>query len=356
MTDLPRKSNHLMLLNLVFVMLLSGFLCAQVLAQDAEVVQTEIGLDQIAESQPGEAPKAMAEDPNIELSEGVRQMKMINESLKNAIDENKKLIQDNRALDDELKQLRGSSQINTNRITFLTNQRDDIQRRMEEAEKVSREYAEQIEKLKTEMLEKEKEVDARLAAIEQESAAKKQEDEKAMAMVMPRSRDEEQAIKVQQETRVIQEQARETLQKFEQTSQKMVTKVSKIEKENQKLKMDSLRLHYNLANTFFEQGQYGRCAVEYRKVVELSPMDADAHYNLAFVSGEFLRDFETAYKHYQQYLFLRPNAQDASIVKDKMLDAHLNLKTKIESPIEEQVNVERRQSDQIDSSPRRFQK
>ena len=336
------------------VMCLSGFFSAFIFAQGTEVIQTEIGLDQLEETQPAGSPKRVARENNAELSEGVRQMKMINESLKSAIDENKKLVQDNQVLDEELKQLRGATQVNASRVNFLTSQRDDLQRRVEETERLNREYTQQIERLKVSMEEKEKEIDARLADIEREAAENKQKEENAMAMILPRVRDEKKAAKANQETREVQEQARETLKNFEETTQKMSSKVAKIEKENKKLKMDSVKLHYNLANTFFEQGQYGRSAVEYRKVVELMPMDADAHYNLAFVSGEFLRDFETAYRHYQQYLYLRPNAQDTAIVKDKMLDAHLNLKTKIDSPIEAQVNRERMESDVIDTSPRRY--
>jgi hypothetical protein len=64
------------------------------------------------------------------------------------------------------------------------------------------------------------------------------------------------------------------------------------------------------------------------------PYDASSHFNLAFVSGEFLNDPKTALAHYQRYLYLNPKAEDAHLVKEKILQAQLQLRTAIESPLE----------------------
>ena len=115
---------------------------------------------------------------------------------------------------------------------------------------------------------------------------------------------------------------------------KAAGKLRTVSRENKKLKTDSTKLHYNLANLFFEQGKYEKAAREYKKVLEVIPQDPAAHYNLAFVSGEFLKDPETALNHYQRYLMLDPLAEDAPLVQEKILEAQLQLQTRIHSPIE----------------------
>ena len=88
-----------------------------------------------------------------------------------------------------------------------------------------------------------------------------------------------------------------------------------------------------MGNIYFERGEYQRAVVEYYQAVDLTPNDADTHYNLAFVSGEYLGDQETALKHYQWYLYLRPNAEDVNGIKEKMIQAKLSTtktKTRIE--------------------------
>jgi hypothetical protein len=66
----------------------------------------------------------------------------------------------------------------------------------------------------------------------------------------------------------------------------------------------------------------------------LAPNDPDTHYNLAFVSGEYLGDQETALKHYQLYLYLKPDATDRPLVKEKILQAKFSLRSKIDSPLD----------------------
>jgi len=47
-----------------------------------------------------------------------------------------------------------------------------------------------------------------------------------------------------------------------------------------------------------------------------------------------LGDQETALKHYQWYLYLKPDAPDSASVKEKIVEAKLALRSKIDSPID----------------------
>ena len=66
----------------------------------------------------------------------------------------------------------------------------------------------------------------------------------------------------------------------------------------------------------------------------MTPNDPDTHYNLAFVSGEYLGDQETALKHYQWYLYLKPDASDVDAVKEKIVEAKLAMRGRIDSQID----------------------
>ncbi len=246
----------------ICVYLISFFLCSTgkiSLAQNdgtaAENIQTEVGLDQIAES-------GNADEGHLTGGGATPQLKAINESLKNAIEENKKLTQETKALENELKELRGASEINMNRINFLTAQRDNLQGRIEETGNLNKQYAEQIERLKADLEKKEKEFDAKFAEIKQEEEQKKAEDEKVLASILPKFKDPREAAAQEKELQDLKKQAEDNLVNFENNAEKITSKVSQLNLENKKLRTETARLHYNLANTFFERGQYDLAAKE----------------------------------------------------------------------------------------------
>ena len=89
-----------------------------------------------------------------------------------------------------------------------------------------------------------------------------------------------------------------------------------------------------MGNIYFQKGEFEIAVREYYQAVTLMPDDPDAHYNLAFVSGGYLEDYKTALKHYQMYLYLSPNARDIKFVKEKILQAKLALRSRVDSPLE----------------------
>jgi tetratricopeptide (TPR) repeat protein len=123
-------------------------------------------------------------------------------------------------------------------------------------------------------------------------------------------------------------------------SQDVLAMLDQMSRQNEGLRADEGRVHYNMGNIFFHQGDYDRARDEFRMAVQLMPYDANAHFNLAFVSWEYLEDFKTALEHFQQYLWLNPEAEDASLVKEKMIAAQLEIMGSIDSKLEKDVRDE----------------
>ena len=124
-------------------------------------------------------------------------------------------------------------------------------------------------------------------------------------------------------------------------SQNVIAMLDQMSKRNEGLRADEGRVHYNMGNIFFHQGDYERARDEFRMAVQLMPYDANAHFNLAFVSWEYLEDFKTALEHFQQYLWLNPEAEDANLVKEKIIAAQLEVMGSIDSKLEQEVRDER---------------
>jgi Flp pilus assembly protein TadD len=59
---------------------------------------------------------------------------------------------------------------------------------------------------------------------------------------------------------------------------------------------------------------------EFEKAVQLKPDDADAHYNLAILYDEKLRDNDKALEHYRAYLKIAPNSKDSQKVSKWIID------------------------------------
>ncbi len=116
----------------------------------------------------------------------------------------------------------------------------------------------------------------------------------------------------------------------------LLSRIDAFNEVDPNLKMDAAKAHYNMGNIYFEKGEYEIAVREYYQAVTLMPDDPDAHYNLAYVSGEYLNDQTTALKHYQIYLYLRPDAQDKEIINEKIINAKMILDSRINAKIDTQ--------------------
>lgn len=309
----------------ILVLMMSGLLVQPSIsvAQDtppdnpAEVVETKVDLDSMSVDEPA------VDNKNVVLDE--QQILKMNQSLKNSIEENKQLMFDKEKALSDLKVLRGQKEVDANRITALTQERDQLQKKTDELSKSNEELTKQINQLQTSLDQGKKEWTAKLKKVEDQLNLEEQWHEEMEAMPVPTK-----------ETGLMKNKdLAENCNDL--TIKELSLKLEKSDTENEKLKRESAQVHYNLGNIFFQQGDYERSAVEYKKAADFMPYDAAVHYNLAFVTGEYLNDQKTALKNYEQYLFLNPKAKDASFVKEKILKARMQLRSTIDSPLEKKT-------------------
>ena len=128
----------------------------------------------------------------------------------------------------------------------------------------------------------------------------------------------------------------ESVKNRENKTLDLLSRIDAFSEDEPNLKMDAAKAHYNMGNIYFEKGEYEIAVREYYQAVTLMPDDPDAHYNLAFVSGEYLNDQTTALKHYQMYLFLKPDAEDRAQINEKIISSKLILGGVIDSVIDKQ--------------------
>lgn len=194
-----------------------------------------------------------------------------------------------------------------------SDEREQFVKEIRRVENLNRKYTKEIEDIKSLLAEKDDDFQKRMKQLEDKLA--QEQDQKSKQAV-------------------VEEQNKQTSKELEAKTNEMLSKGAEIDSEDQKFKEELAKAHYNMGNIYFERGEYQRAVVEYYQAVDLTPNDPDVHYNLAFVSGEYLGDQETALKHYQWYLYLKPNAQDANAVKERIMQAKLHIRSKVDSPLD----------------------
>jgi len=192
-------------------------------------------------------------------------------------------------------------------------EREEFVKEIRRVENLNKKYTDEIQDIKGLLADKDADYQKRMQDLEDKLAA--QQDDTAKKAV-------------------VQEQSQQTTQELEAKTNEMLAKGGDMDPSDQNFRQELAKAHYNMGNIYFQRGEYQRAVVEYYQAVDLVPNDPDTHYNLAFVSGEYLGDQETALKHYQWYLYLKPDADDAPAIKEKIIQAKLSLRSKIDSPLD----------------------
>jgi len=192
-------------------------------------------------------------------------------------------------------------------------EREQFVKEIRRVENLNKKYTKEIEDIRTLLSDKDADYQKRMQELEDKLTAQQDESSKKA---------------------VVLEQSQQTTQELEVKTNEMLSKGGDTDPQDLQFREELAKAHYNMGNIYFERGEYQRAVVEYYQAVDLTPNDADTHYNLAFVSGEYLGDQETALKHYQWYLYLKPNAPDSPVVKEKIIAAKLSLRSKIDSPLD----------------------
>ncbi|MDD2752180.1 MAG: tetratricopeptide repeat protein [Candidatus Omnitrophica bacterium] len=99
---------------------------------------------------------------------------------------------------------------------------------------------------------------------------------------------------------------------YEKESQDLKKKISSLEET---LKKERGLYHYNLAVAFTQAKLFDEAIDSYEKSLSFDPTNADAHYNLGLLYTSARGMPEKAVQHYQEYLKLKPDAED----KDEVL-------------------------------------
>lgn len=95
--------------------------------------------------------------------------------------------------------------------------------------------------------------------------------------------------------------------------------------ERSKLRSETATMHYNLAVILTDQRNYPAAIREYEKVLETRPNDVDAHYNLAIIYDDYLKNNKKALEHYRQYVKIAPDAPEVQQVRRWIKDKEYEL-------------------------------
>jgi len=286
---------------------------------ESTVIEGELSIDNILDASQ-EAP-AKNDAP---ISNEEEQFVRINKSLKNLIDENQKLMQQKDKLEKDIESLRGERMVQETRLRTLARERLSTLKKSEIIDSVTANYEQEIQELKKKL--------------EEATQNKPGETTSALAQVTTLQGESQEAPMTPQavEPQAQPQQVPIASIAVMRGTAEMAAEMGKLVEENQILRKDTIKLHYNLANLFFEQGRYELASSEYKRVLDLMPQDAATHYNLAFVSAEYLKDYPTAIEHYKRYLALAPIADDIGFVKNQILQLQLRVQNKIDSYVDKE--------------------
>lgn len=209
------------------------------------------------------------------------------------------------ALRQELEKVRNEKAYQAQQVEQMRLEREQFSKEIRRVENLNQKYTKEIENVRTQMAEQQAKFEQRIQKMEADMA------DRTLVKAKPKTVEKSDAPAMT--ALEVEKQANEVLQKG-----------GDLDPEDEKFKEELARAHYNMGNVYFERGEYQRSVVEYYQAVDLMPYDADAHYNLAFVSGEYIGDQETALKHYQWYLYLKPNAPDRKAVEEKIVASKLH--------------------------------
>jgi len=97
-------------------------------------------------------------------------------------------------------------------------------------------------------------------------------------------------------------------------------KFSEIARQNKMLIRETAEMHYNLGVFYTKNKEYNRAIAEFEKVVEITPDDSYAHFNLGYIYAEYLVNRKKAIEHFRHYLRLtKSDDKDIDWVKKYLL-------------------------------------
>ncbi|MFP4472767.1 MAG: tetratricopeptide repeat protein [Candidatus Omnitrophota bacterium] len=313
-------------------------------------VQSELGVDQvedrIIEPQPADSQVIEAEDQgSVEQQKsaelvprrtilGREQILRINRSLKRAIEQNRRLAEERARMEAELRSLRGERRFEKNEIVDVRQENTALKERAQELAREKERLDRRAQELQQNLSQSEQQWQRRLEQLEQQMArrAEKGRDQaRAEVKEQPaRMPEHGQSPSPAEEAVSPDQQDLGEVLVDQETGMELIALLDDLDQTKDEMAAQEAMVHYNMGNIFYHQGRYAKAAEEYRRAVEIDPAMTNAHFNLAFVAGDFLDDYATAVEHYHQYLYLNPGAEDAALVQEKLVEAKLELRVQID--------------------------
>ncbi|MBF0620067.1 MAG: tetratricopeptide repeat protein [Candidatus Omnitrophica bacterium] len=220
------------------------------------------------------------------------------------------------SLKKDIERLKNEKEYESKHVEEMRLEREKFIKEIRRVENLNSKYTKELDDMKAQMADQQGAFEARM---------KKMED----------GLKESKEVEVKKAAQAPEEAAPAASIDVEKKANEILQKGGDLDPEDEKFKEELARAHYNMGNVYFERGEYQRAVVEFYQAVDLMPYDADAHYNLAFVSGEYIGDQDTALKHYQWYLYLKPNAADKKLVTEKIVGCKLSLRSRVGTRIDQ---------------------
>lgn len=73
-----------------------------------------------------------------------------------------------------------------------------------------------------------------------------------------------------------------------------------------------VQLYYNFGVSLSYNNEYDKAIEQFEQVININNDNADAHYNLAYLSYYHSKNLLKAHEHFQKYLELKPDARELS--------------------------------------------
>lgn len=97
-------------------------------------------------------------------------------------------------------------------------------------------------------------------------------------------------------------------------------KFTELARQNKSLIRETAQMHYNLGVFYTRNKEYDRAVAEFEKVVEITPDDAYAHFNLGYIYAEYMVNRKKAIENFRHYLRLaKGDDKDADWVRKYLL-------------------------------------
>jgi len=281
----------------------------------------------------------------------------INQTLRRVIEQNRRLQDEKALMEQELGRLRGESRVADKRRKELLEKVSAYEDRVQQAMEVQQTLDETVADIKSKVRTREESLLVQIRDLQQQLEMRILESHQDTPQGPPTSAADSgpanpAAVRQAQKPAERAEQNGETadygtagaaadIAAAQQQGLDVIRLIDNLDQMRQAMSQDEARIHYNMGTIFFHQGSYTEAAVEYQKAVELRPQDADSHFNLALVAGDYLNEYERALTHYQQYLFLNPGAEDAPLVREKILEAQLYIRSWEDKDVDRETHADR---------------